>query len=107
MYRHISKIATPEAYFNMLDKFEASLNKWAAENGYEVILERSQSCVFSKSIYISATNNDWEDSIGIRISDHSGKCGTAGLDKFLWWDDYKHPAECLKTIKAEIEKAHL
>lgn len=100
MYRHPKSMT---AFYNMMEKFEAEFFKWIADQGegYVGQIELSNSCVASKSVYISATKNDWDDAIEIRISDHTAKY--SGADKYLSWEDFKNPAEALKEVKKIIE----
>ena len=98
MYRHPK---TSAGFYNMVEEFETRLLQWMESKGYEGHIKISNSCVFSKSIYISATKNEWVDAITIRISDHSAK--DSGPDAYLWWDDYKNPAATLAAVKEKIE----
>ena len=98
MYRHPK---TMNAFFTMMEKFDTAIYSWAQkQEGVDVEVELSNSATASKSVYISATNNDWDDFIEIRISDHSQKY--SGADKNLYWEDYKNPAEVLNVVKRII-----
>ena len=92
---------TMNAFFRMMEKFDAALYSWAQQQeGVEVEVKLSNSATASKSVYISATNDDWDNCIEIRISDHSPKY--SGADKNLYWGDYKNPTEVLNKIKQII-----
>ena len=94
MYRH-------PAFYTMMEKFNTSIYSLEQkQDGVDVEVKLSNSATASKSVYISATNNDWEDCIEIRISDHSPKYG--GSDKNLYWEDYKNPVEVLDVVKRII-----
>lgn len=98
MYRHPK---TMNAFFTMMEKFNTAIYSWAQKQEcVDVEVKLSNSAIASKSVYISATNNDWEDCIEIRISNHSPKYG--GSDKNLYWEDYKNPAEVLDVVKRII-----
>lgn len=92
---------TMTAFYSMMKKFDDNLYKWASQQeGVEVEVKLSNSAVASKSVYISATNDDWDNSIDIRISDHAPKY--SGSDKHLYWEDYKNPFEVLNKVKQLI-----
>ena len=98
MYRHPK---TMNAFFTMMEKFNTAIYSWAQKQEcVDVEVKLSNSATASKSVYISATNNDWEDCIEIRISNHSPKY--SGSDKNLYWEDYKNPAEVLDVVKRII-----
>ena len=79
MYRHPK---TMNAFFTMMEKFDTAIYGWAQKQEcVDVEVKLSNSATASKSVYISATNNDWEDCIEIRISNHSPKY--SGSDKKL------------------------
>ena len=105
MYKHIKKYGST-GFYSMVDRFEERLEAWAKKHGYDhVYVERSNSCVFSKSIYVRFQKDEDGYVAGtVRISDHGSRNGTAGIDLSLRWEDYRHPAECLKAVQAFIEK---
>ena len=98
MYRHPK---TMNAFFTMMEKFDRAIYDWAKQQEcVDVEVKLSNSATASKSVYISATNDDWENCIEIRISDHSPKY--SGADKNLYWEDYKNPVEVLDVVKRII-----